>query len=106
MLLKCKQLSISVENLVPKQTGVAQYLQVPHHERELCPWKEKCGKEKQRQSFSKSVKNKPCQQPALLKISLYTKIVTITVGLDERDDKGDLKYIRGKRLPVKVSDKS
>ena len=50
-------------------------------------------KEKQQQSFFKSVKNKFYQQR------------TITVGLVERDDAGDLKYIRGKRLQVKVSDK-
>ena len=61
--------------------------------------------EKQRQSFFKSVKNKPCQQRTLPKTSPYNKVVTITVGLVERDDTGDLKYIRGKRLPVKVSDK-
>ena len=40
-------------------------------------------KEKQRQSFFKSVKNKPCQQRTLLKTSPYNKIVTITVGLVE-----------------------
>ena len=62
-------------------------------------------KEKQRQSFFKCVKNKSCQQQTRLKASPYNKIVTITVGLVERDDTGDLKYIRGKRLPVKVSDK-
>ena len=62
-------------------------------------------KEKQRQSFFKSVKNKFYQQRTLLKTSLHNKIVTITVGLVERDDTGDLKYIRGKRLQVKVSDK-
>ena len=62
-------------------------------------------KGKQRQSFFKCVKNKPCQQRTLLKASPYNKIVTITVALVERDDTGDLKYIRGKRLPVKVSDK-
>ena len=62
-------------------------------------------KEKQRQNFFKSLKNKPYQQRTLLKTSPYNKIVTITVGLVERDDTGDLKYIWGKRLPVKVSDK-
>ena len=62
-------------------------------------------KEKQRHSFFKSVKNKFYQQRTLLKTSLYNKINTITVGLVERDDAGDLKYIRGKRLQVKVSDK-
>ena len=61
-------------------------------------------KEKQRQSFFKTVKNKSYHQRILLKTSPYNKTVTVTVGLVERDDT-DLKYIRGKRLPVKVSDK-
>ena len=55
-------------------------------------------KEKQWQGFVKSAKNKPCQQQTLLKTSPYNKIITKAIGLVERDDTGDLKYIQGKRL--------
>ena len=53
-------------------------------------------KEKQRQSFFKSVENKPCQKRTLLKTSPLNIIVAITVALVERDDTGELKYIRTK----------
>ena len=58
-------------------------------------------KEKQRKSFFKCVKNKPCQQQTFLKANPYNKIVTVTVGLVKRDDK----CISDKRLPVQISDK-
>ena len=50
--------------------------------------------------FFKCVKNKSYQQWTLLKTGPYNKIVTITVGLVEIDDTGDLKYVQGKRLSV------
>ena len=56
---------------------------------------------KENQRFFKGVKNKPCQQLTLLKTSPYNKIVTITVGLVERDDTENLKYIRGKKTTSK-----
>ena len=76
-----------------------------HHKRELCPWKYSEAAKKNNDKVFSRVKNKPCQQRTLPKTSPYNEVVTITVGLVERNDTGDLKYIRGKRLPVKVSDK-
>ena len=103
VVLKCKQLSIFVKNVVSKQTGVAlmvQCLQVLHHKREQCPWEIfRSTKEKQRKNVLNCVKNKPCQRQTLLKASPYNKIFTITVGLVGKDNTGD-KYIWGKTGPL------
>ena len=88
--------------MVPKQTGVAlivHYLRVLHHKRELCPCKySKAVKKNNDKVFSRVLKTNHVNNEHFLRPAHTTK-------QDERDDTRDLKYIPGKRLPVKVSHK-
>ena len=91
-----------MENVVPKQTGVAlivPYLRVLCHKKELCPCKySKVVKKNNVKAFSRVSKTNHVHNEHFLRPAHTTK-------KDERDNTRDLKYIPGQRLPVKVSHK-